>query len=266
MQIRKILPLLFTVILLSSCSSSHQIPYLQDLQSGVAEDLQQSSVIRVKPEDKVSIVVNSKDPLLSNLFNLPIVAYRVGQTGAATQNASQQVSCYTIDSRGDIDFPVIGKIHIDGMSREEIAATIKSELINKNLVKDPVVTVEFINHSISVLGEVGKPGRYNIDRDKFTLLDALGMAGDLTIYGKRENVLVLREEDGKQVPYQVNLCSGRDLLSSPVYYLQQNDVIYIEPNNVRARQSTVNGNNVRSSSFWLSLASLMTTIVVLIVK
>ena len=143
---------------------------------------------------------------------------------------------------------------------------IKEELVSKNLVKDPVVTVEFMNLTVSVLGEVASPGRFNIDKDKLTLLDALSMAGDLTVYGKRENVLVQREENGKQTLYQVNLNSGYDLYASPVYYLQQNDIVYVEPNSMKARQATVNGNNVRSASFWMSLASLLTTITVLIVK
>ena len=142
----------------------------------------------------------------------------------------------------------------------------KREVDLRNLVKDPVVTVEFMNLTVSVLGEVANPGRFNIDKDRLTLLDALSMAGDLTVYGKRENVLVQREENGKKTLYRVNLNSGYDLYASPVYYLQQNDIVYVEPNSVRARQSTVNGNNVRSTSFWLSLASLLTTITVLIVK
>lgn len=238
--------------------------YLEDLQAGDTTVIADIPTIRVKTDDKLSVVINSRDPQLANLFNLPIVTYRVGQTNIAPSN--QEVSNYTVDSQGNIDFPVVGKIHVAGLSREEIAAKVKNELITKNLVKDPVVTVEFTNHAISVLGEVNKPGRYGIDRDKITILDAIGMAGDLTIYGKRKDILVLREENGKQIPYKINLCSGRELLSSPAYYLQQNDVIYVEPNNVRARQSTVNGNNVRSSSFWLSLASLLTTVVVLIVK
>lgn len=266
MQIRTILPLLLAIILLGSCSSARQINYLQDLQPGVPAEISTTAIIRIKTEDKLSIIVNSRDPQLANLFNLPIVSYRVGQTNPIPTNTNQQVSSYTVDGQGYIDFPVIGKIHVAGMSREEIAALIKHELIEKNLVKDPVVTVEFTNHAISVLGEVNKPGRYGIDRDKITILDALGIAGDLTIYGKREDVLVLREENGKQVPYKINLCAGRELLTSPAYYLQQNDVIYVEPNSVRARQSTINGNNVRSSSFWFSLASLLTTVVVLIVK
>lgn len=240
------------------------INYLEDLQAGDTTAIANIATIRVKTDDKLSIVINSRDPQMANLFNLPIVTYRVGQTNIAPSN--QEVSNYTVDSQGNIDFPVVGKIHVAGLSREEIAALVKSELITKNLVKDPVVTVEFTNHAISVLGEVNKPGRYGIDRDKITILDALGMAGDLTIYGKREDILVLREEGGKQIPYKINLCSGRELLASPAYYLQQNDIVYVEPNNVRARQSTVNGNNVRSSSFWLSLASLLTTVIVLIVK
>ena len=116
------------------------------------------------------------------------------------------------------------------------------------------------------MGEVNKPGRFNIERDRLTLLEALSMAGDLTIYGNREKVIVMREEDGKQMSYFVDLCSAKELYSSPVYYLQQNDVIYVEPNTMRARQSTVNGNNVRSASFWMSLASFLASITFFIVK
>ena len=113
---------------------------------------------------------------------------------------------------------------------------------------------------------MNRPGRYNIDKDKVTILDALSQAGDLTIYGKREKVLVLRNEYGTQRVYGVNLCYGEQVCSSPVYFLQQGDVVYVEPNDTKARQSTVNGNNVRSTSFWLSLASLLTTISVLVFK
>ena len=113
---------------------------------------------------------------------------------------------------------------------------------------------------------MNNPGRYNIDKDNITILDALSQAGDLTVYGKREKVLILRNEDGKQRVYGVNLCSGDHIYSSPAYYLQQNDVVYVEPNDTKARQSTVNGNNVRSTSFWISLASLLTSIAILIVN
>lgn len=264
MKIRYILLLSAAALLLGACATP-KAAYFTDLRPGAAEQVLSPLEIRVRPDDKISILVNSKDPLLMNLFNLPIVARQIG-TASGTSGTGQGVSGYTINKDGDIDFPVLGHIRVAGMTREEIALCIKEELISKNLVKDPVVTVEFMNLTVSVLGEVTRPGRFNIDKDKLTLLDALSMAGDLTVYGKRENVLVQREEDGKKTLYRVNLNSGYDLYASPVYYLQQNDIVYVEPNPVRARQATVNGNNVRSASFWMSLASLLTTIAVLIVK
>ena len=150
------------------------------------------------------------------------------------------------------------------MKREEIAECIKNVLIKENLVKDPVVTVEFANLCVSVLGEVNNPGRFSIDRDRLTVLDALSMAGDLTIYGNRNKVMVLRQEGEVHRVYGLDLTSGNHVYTSPAYYLQQNDVVYVEPNAVKARQSTVNGNNVRSTSFWISLASLLTSIGILI--
>jgi len=128
------------------------------------------------------------------------------------------------------------------------------------------VTVEFMNLTVSVLGEVANPGRYSIDKDYITLLEALSMAGDMTIFGKRDKVLVLREVEGQQRVYGVDLRSAEQLYNSPVYYLQQDDVVYVEPNSMRARQSTVNGNNVLSATFWMSLVSLITTVTVLFVK
>lgn len=255
-----------------SCSAPSHVTYFQDLRPGESEQkVIAATEIKVRPGDKLSIIVNSRDPQLSQLFNLPYVSQQIGQISASkgagsASGSSQGISGYTVDEEGMIDFPVLGKLEIAGKNREEVAAFIKEELLSKNLVKDPVVTVEYMNLCISVLGEVTQPGRYSIDRDKVTLLDAISMAGDLTIYGKREKVLVLREEEGVQHVYGVNLCSAEHLYTSPVYYLRQNDVVYVEPNNVRARQSTINGNNVRSTSFWLSLASFLTTIGVLIFK
>lgn len=261
---------LFAVWATFSCSAPSHVTYFQDLRPGESEQkVVAATEIKVRPGDKLSIIVNSRDPQLTQLFNLPYVGQQIGQgavTANNTTNSSQGVSGYTVDEEGMIDFPVLGKIEIAGKNREEIAAFIKGELLAKNLVKDPVVTVEYMNLCISVLGEVTKPGRYSIDRDKVTVLDAISMAGDLTIYGKREKVLVLREEEGVQHVYGINLCSAEHLYTSPVYYLRQNDVVYVEPNNVRARQATVNGNNVRSTSFWISLASLLTTVAVLVFK
>ena len=265
MKFYKIIIVAASVFALVACSTSKEISYFQDLCPGESElTLAAPMEIKIQPKDKLSILVNSQDLRLTNLFNLPIVSQQVGQESSSGTNRG--LSGYTVDSKGDIDFPVLGGLHVQGMTREEVAVYIKKELQSHDLIKDPVVTVEFMNLSVNVMGEVNRPGRYNIDKDHLTILDALSQAGDLTIYGKREKVLVLRNENGKQRVYGINLCSADHLYSSPVYYLQQNDVVYVEPNDTKARQSTVNGNNVRSTSFWISLASLLTTISVLIFK
>ena len=283
MSINKVFYILLIVastVTLGSCGSSKEVVYFQDLRPGETEiKLPEVKAITVRPEDKISIIVNSRDPQLTDLFNLPYVSRQLGQslrTNGVTASSNQGVSAYTVDANGKIDFPVLGKIHVAGMKREEIAECIKNELIKENLVKDPVVTVEFANLCISVLGEVNSPGRFSIDRDmnspgrfsidrdRLTILDALSMAGDLTIYGNRSKVMVLRQEGDVQRVYGLNLTSGEHIYSSPAYYLQQNDVVYVEPNEVKARQSTVNGNNVRSTSFWISLASLLTSVAILI--
>lgn len=260
------------MLLLSSCNASKNVVYFQDLTPGESEiALASSPAIKIGPEDKISIIGSCRDPQLATLFNLPRVSMQVGQvtTGnnsGSSSGSSQGVSGYTVDRNGEIDFPVLGKIKVAGMDREEIATYIKSELLRQNLVKDPVVTVEYMNLCFSILGEVNTPGRFSIDRDHVTLLDALSMAGDLTINGNRKKVMVMRQENGKQRVYGVDLTSGEYVYTSPAYYLQQNDVVYIEPNDMKARQSTVNGNNVRSTAFWLSLASFLTTIAVLVFK
>ncbi len=266
MSMKSILFALTVAFCAYSCASTKQISYFQDIPQGYTEQMDVVGPITVQPDDKVSILVNSKDPELANLFNLPIITRYAGTNNAGTTPMPGGVSGYTVDSEGNIDFPVLGEIRVAGLSREEIGALIKNKLISDNYVKDPVVTVEFLNLTVSVLGEVNKPGRYNIDKDRLTLLEALGMAGDMSIYGKRENVMVVRKENGGESVYKVNLSSGKDLYTSPAYYLKQNDVVYVEPNSMRARQSTVNGNNVRSSSFWMSLASLGTTVAILIVN
>lgn len=265
MHYKKHLVLACTMLLLVSCNTQKEIAYFQDLESSKDSPLTTSSVIRIKPEDKISIIVNSKDPELAALFNLPYISNQIGSTHSSSQSSNSQISGFTVDSEGYIDYPIIGKIYVNSMTREEIADYIKSELISRNLIKDPVVTVEFMNLTISILGEVKSPGRYNIDRDKITILEALSMAGDLTINGKRDNVQVLRNVDNKQVTYTLDLRSAQDIFSSPAYYLQQNDVIYVEPNSKRARESTVNGNNIRSASFWVSIASLTMTIATTII-
>lgn len=254
--------------LLSSCATPKEVVYFQDLQQtdGTLAAVQ-AKEIRVRPDDKISIIVNSRDPQLTDLFNLPYVSRQLGQTlrsVTSTYGQSQGVSGYTVDSEGNIDFPVLGKIHVEGMTREEIGRCIKDELIGQDFVKDPIVTVEFMNLTVSVMGEVAKPGRYAIERDRITILDALSMAGDLTIYGRRDAVMVQRMEGDTLQVYELNLVSGQDVYNSPAFYLQQNDLVYVAPNDVKVRESTVNGNNIRSTSFWISLGSLLTSVAVLI--
>ncbi len=259
----RFLCLLLTALGLFSCSVP-QLSYFQGTEDGDILDLSGSEVIRLKPEDRISIIVNSKTPELAQLFNLPV--YSKGITASGAINTGYSVSSYTIAQDGTIDFPVLGKIQAAGLTRQEIAANIKDDLIGRNLINDAIVTVEFVDMSFSILGEVNRPGRYNIDRDNLTLLQAIGMAGDLTINGLRENILVQRTVDGKMINYRLDLTDLDELVKSPAYSIQQNDVIYVTPNDRKMRESTVNGNNVVSTSFWISLSSLAVTIANLIVN
>lgn len=252
------------VLFLASCTTPKKIAYFQDLQPGIsANHVTVSPEITLKPKDKMSIIVSTQDQRLTALFNLPIVASSIGNMGGSY---SSGMAGYTVDNDGNIDFPVVGKLYVQGKTREQVAALIKEELTSRNLVKDPVITVEFMNLTFSVLGEVNNPGRVSINKDRVTLLDALSAAGDLTIYGKRDSVMVLRNEAGIQRVYGVDLCSAKDLYSSPVYYLQQDDVVYVEPNGTRARQSSLNGNTIFSTSFWFSLSSTLMSLAVLIIR
>lgn len=152
------------------------------------------------------------------------------------------------------------------MTRSQVAEFVKASLIKNDMLKDPTVTVDFRDMYFSVTGEVKNPGRFVIDHDKVTILDALSQAGDLTIYGRRDNVLVMRQAGKTQNVYRIDLANADQLYSSPVFYLQQNDVIYVEPNTRRAKEATELGISFSNPSLWLSAASLLTTISVLIFK
>ena len=239
----------------TSCGTPKNVAYFQDLNNNPDTVITlQNRVITVKPTDKIYIGVKSKDPQISQLFNL------TGGTSSGATNMSQDAYYYTVDSKGDIDFPVVGKIQVAGLTREEIAEKVKKSLVDASLVKDPTVTVSLSNLHYSMMGEVAKPGQYAIEEEKVTILDAISKAGDLTIQGKRNDVMVLRQENGHQKIYKINLCSGRDIFNSPAYYLQQNDVVYVTPNDTKKRSSTLNGNTVQSTGFWLSISSLLVTV------
>lgn len=261
------------VTALFSCGTPANIVYFQDLPADTTLHLQNAVPIRLKPMDQVSIIVNSRDPQVTAMFNMPYYSNRIGETQSLTSAtgsnlslSASNISGYTLDSKGEVDFPVLGKVALGGLTREEAASRLKDLLIASKQVKDAVVTVEFMNLGFSVLGEVNRPGRYKIDRDRFTLFDALGLAGDLTINGERENVTLVRHNGVDDEVYKLNLLDSKQLYASPAFYIQQGDMIYVTPNDKRRREATVNGNNVRSSSFWISLASLLTSMSVLIFK
>ncbi len=251
---------LFCATLLTSCKTPQDIAYLQDIQTNAPIEIQGDGSIRFQPGDKLSIFVHSRDEQLMDLFNL-----FKGSTGATTTSGNGGLYAYTVDPTGNIDFPVLGNVKVHGLTRTEVAQTIKQRLINENLCKDPVVTVTFYDMKFSVLGNTGA-GVKQITTDKITLLEAIAMASDLQIDGKRQNVLVMRQEGNKQVPYRVDLTKTESVYHSPVYYIRQNDVIYIEPNDVSKRNSTVLGNSSYQPSFWMSLASFLTTMVLLFTR
>lgn len=261
-----------SLLLLASCSTPKDVVYFQDVYTGTIIDPAKQQSIKVTPEDKLSIVVTTQDPALSSLFNLVTTQNRMTGTTSATSTvgnsgtSSGQMSYYTVDHLGDINFPVLGKLHIAGMNRFEIAEFIEKKLQESDLVKDPIVTVEFANTGISIIGEVSSPGRYEFNKDQLTIIDAIAMAGDLTLNGDRTNILVMRYDDqtGRQEGFRINLLDLRQLSQSPVYYIQQDDVIYVEPNRKRIRETTPNGNSPFTPAFWITLGSAAITITTLV--
>ena len=237
---------LIVVILLASCSGQKRIVYFQDMPAGAQDTIQDTVLIRLQVSDKVNIHVAARDAEISNLFNI---------SGIGNSTASAGSSSYVIDSHGDITFPILGKIHIVGMTREELTEHLVKILEERQLIKDPVVTVEFNDLSVTVLGEASASKRLYITKDYYTLLDAMTDMGDLQISGVRETVKVLRNNDGIVTAYNVNLTSAQDIFASPVYYLQQNDVIYIAPNKKKSREYYDNSTMLISPSFWLGLVS-----------
>lgn len=256
--------LLAVSLVLFGCSTPKNIAYMQDSYNDAIVETIKANPIRLKPMDKISIVVNSRDPQIATMFNLIYTSVHLGagtSLNGGFGNGGQMVLPYTVDKDGEIDFPVLGKVKVAGLTRAETAEHIKNLLIASNQIKDPVVTVDFMNLGFSILGEVSRPGRYRIDRDAFTILDAISQAGDLTINGQRENVTLIRNYGtAQEIFYKMNLTDTEDIFSSPAYYLEQGDIVYVTPNPKRRRESTVSANSAFTPSFWISLASTATSI------
>lgn len=210
---------------LCSCGTSCGSSYLADMRGDSTFIAAETSEIRLQPFDKISIVVSCRDAKLSALFNLPAVSQ--GVAGADTIGV-QGFSQYTIDRDGNIDFPVLGTLNVAGLTRADLCRDIKRRLAEGRLLDDCVVTAEFCNLALSVLGEVRSPGRYAITRDCVTIFDAIGLAGDLTRNADRRHVTVVRREGGRQVAYEIDLTSAAGVYASPAYYLRQNDVVYVK--------------------------------------
>lgn len=260
---------------LYGCSTPTNVAYFQNAEDIRGMALQKEQPLRLRPKDKINIVVNSADPMLVSQFNLTAATNNMRSLGSNTTpltttggsgGGTAQILAYTVDEQGDINFPVIGKVAVEGKTRQEVADYLRRRLIERDLVKDPIVTVEYVNLAVSVLGEVNRPGRIEMMKDNFTILDAIAYAGDLTIDGQRENVMVFREVDGEDQTYVINLCDRQNVLSSPAFYLQQNDVVYVTPNPKRKREAKTTGNIFNQPSVYISVASLLTTISALLWK
>ena len=246
---------------LASCNPEtyKKINYLQDVKQDTTMTMKVNKGIIIQPQDQLSIIVTSRDPRMATPFNLSVSSFYTGSELSAT-GASQRITGYVVSNEGDIDFPSLGELHVAGLNRWQLQELIKDRLADSGLLKDAIVTVEFLNFKISVLGEVTAPGTYSVTGDKITILQALALARDLTIFGQRENVQVIREQNGRRQIFKMDLTSS-DIFTSEAYYLQQNDVVYVTPSKVRAGQGEINENYFKSGSFWISLASIsMTTI------
>lgn len=268
MRLFKSLSIIATIVCLASCSTPKDITYLQNLNYDQTTNVAPAKAITAQPDDRLSIIVHSKDPQLVQQFNLPVANYRLGSTNTTGINTNNNgnVSPFVVDSFGDIDYPIIGTIHVGGLTRQQIEKQIKDALIQRNLVKDPVIIVQFLDHAITVLGEVASPGRKTFDRDHLTIFEGIGLAGDLKIDGMRTNVRVMRMENGGEKTYNIDLTDAHSVYQSPAYYLQQNDIVYVEPNDKAKRNTTVNGNAVLTPQFWISLASFAVTVALIFVN
>ena len=239
-------------LLLSSCVTPRDIIYFQDAGNYSQYNNVDPFEVKIHQDDQLAIMVNSQATEAALPFNLPMANYYVG----GDTYGQQRLLGFLVDKDGDIDYPILGTIHVEGLTRNQLKNLIKTRLIEEGQLKDPIVTINFLNFKVSVQGEVNRPGSFYIAGERITLLEALSMAGDLTIYGRRDRVAVIREASGKRSILYHDL-SSTEIFHSPCYYLQQNDIVYVEPNKRRVQQSNINQNN--SAAVWLSIVSVLLT-------
>ena len=255
--------LLLSLLALASCRTPKDITYLQDLTVLDTIPTQADGFIRFQPGDRVSIMVHSRDKEISQLFNL----YSSTNGGGMYMGGNSQYGGYgyTIDPDGNIDFPVLGTLHIAGLTRHELQQMVKERILGESLCLDPTVIVNYSGLSFYVIGESGK-GERQIYKDRINILEAVSMAGDLSINGLRKNVLVLRQEGDHQVSYRIDLTDSKSVYNSPAYYIRQNDIVYVEPNDKTKRGATVMGSQAYTPSFWFGMFSSVMSVALLILS
>jgi polysaccharide export outer membrane protein len=236
-MLRRILNLfigLSVFLLFPSCMDTRKLIYFNDAKESIYSGATSSTEAAIQKNDLLSITVNSLNPEASALFNAPNISASGINTSTAMGNSTPVG--YLVNQEGLIAFPMLGEIKVTGMNKTQLAAYLTTQLKEKKLLSDPIVSIRFLNFRVSVLGEVAKPGVYSVPNEKLSLLEALGLAGDITIYGKRENVLVIREDDNaRKVLKKVNL-NSKEIFESPYYYLRSNDVVYVEPSQNRVQR------------------------------
>lgn len=240
------------LIVTLSCSTPKNVVYFADAERFSKEEVRHTYVNQIQKDDQLSITVGSKSPELALPFNTLLQ-----NNSSAQLNNEANKDGYLVSPNGEIIFPILGKIHVIGLTHNELADTIANRIKREGYINDPTVTVKLLNYKISVLGEVNTPGMKKIDSDRVTIFEALSMAGDLTIYGKRENISIIREDNGKREIAYVDI-SNKNIFASPYYYLRPNDVLYIEPNKKKVKQSVGNPNAL---STIFSATSLVVTVI-----
>lgn len=245
-----------SLLILTSCTSRKEVVYFQDIESAKEEGTKQLYQTSLQADDLLIITVAALDMDAVRPFNLVTASY-TPTSGSITGSPKSQT--YLMATDGTINFPVIGTIKLGGLSKTEAIAVLKEKIAV--YVKDPIINIEMVNFKISVLGEVKSPGTFTILNERITILEALGLAGDLNINGKRNNVLIIRDINGDKTYTRIDL-TKKDLFSSPFYYLKQNDVVYVEPNKARIQSADYSPN----TGIYLTLASILISLVSIITR
>ena len=247
-------------LLLASCATNKRAAYIQQVQTDIPTAIEQDYQIRIKPLDRLTVTINSKDPELAAPFNAASSYNSLNGLSSYSSSSNGNLQILTVDKEGKIQLPIIGEIDCDGLTRNELAKKIENTIRENGMVHDPIVIIQFADVKFSVLGEVARPGQFSITKDRISIFDALAMAGDLTIYGQRENVALIREENGMRTVHYFDL-KNPDILTSPYFYLQQDDVVYVTPNKYKAQAGEINQNR----SFYISLVSVAVSVATLLV-